>query len=101
MPLSKIAKRLLLCDNSYVNFVNMENKKMWVHEYNLHRDHDGEFLRVYKKMRNYPDKFFNYARMSVESFDFLLNKVQDKLERTSTNFREAISAEQRLCITIR
>lgn len=74
---------------------------MWVHRYYSDRECDGEFLRVYKKLRSYPEKFYSYARMSTDTFDSLLDKVKDKLERTSTNFREAISAEQRLILTIR
>ncbi|KAG2465026.1 EEPD1 protein, partial [Polypterus senegalus] len=38
-------------------------------------------------MRKFPRKFFNYCRMSVSTFDCLLQLVQCHIARRSTNMR--------------
>lgn len=72
-----------------------------VHEFNKRREELGEFNNLYRQARLYDDKFFEYLRMTKESFDLLLHKLEDKLTKVTTNFKEPISAEQRLVITLR
>lgn len=101
MPLSKVLKKILLSSSTGLIVANSLRKKTWVHTYNLRRQQEGEFVRIYQKLRQHPDKFYLYLRMSVEAFDLLRNLTECNLQRSSTNFREAISAEQRLVITVR
>ncbi|XP_011883603.1 PREDICTED: putative nuclease HARBI1 [Vollenhovia emeryi] len=44
---------------------------------------------------------FQYCRMSVAKFDSLLQRVQPLIEKQFTNFREPISARDRLYVTLR
>lgn len=46
-------------------------------------------------------KFSNFCRMSVEDFEKLLHAVERKIMKQDTNFRNAISARERLAITLR
>ena len=44
---------------------------------------------------------FKYVRMLKERFDNLLSLVRDKIMKKDTQMRSAITAEQRLLITLR
>ena len=69
-----------------------------VHPYNRRRD---PFPRFYASIRNHQDKFFTYYRMSVPSFDHLLEDLRPALTKRETSFGKPICAEKRLTITIR
>jgi predicted GTPase len=55
---------------------------------------------LYKQLREYEDKFAEYLRMSAKTFDLLLNKIEDKIQKQDTNYRVCISTEERL-VTLR
>lgn len=76
---------------------NQKEKRFWVHPINQKRN-IPDFIR---ELRNDPDKFYNYCRMSMETFDELLNLVEDRIKKQNTNYRRCISAEERLIITLR
>ncbi|CAH1993203.1 unnamed protein product [Acanthoscelides obtectus] len=46
-------------------------------------------------------RFYVYFRMTQECFDEILNLVKDEIRKSDTNYREAISPEERLAITLR
>ncbi|CAK1580953.1 unnamed protein product [Parnassius mnemosyne] len=52
-------------------------------------------------MREYNKKFFGYYRMTTKSFDNLLRLVGRAITYQDTNWRKAISGEERLSITLR
>lgn len=76
-------------------------RKYWVHPINSVRRSDERFDIFFDNLKKYPDKFFNYYRMSILSFEDLLEKVRQYLSKQNTTFRNSISAEKRLTVTIR
>ncbi|VVC99118.1 unnamed protein product, partial [Leptidea sinapis] len=72
-----------------------------VHEINKNREQCGEFYNLYEKMRLYPTKFFEYTRMPISTFDYILSKISDKITKEDTNFRKSISPKEKLFITLR
>lgn len=48
----------------------------------------GEFHHVYKDLRQHPDRFFKFLRMSVETFDFLVSKIMNRITKKTTNFKK-------------
>nr|CAH7730395.1 unnamed protein product [Callosobruchus chinensis] len=50
-------------------------RKHWVHPLTSRRFKEGFFNKKYEDLRKHPEKFFNYHRMSVASFDKLLHIV--------------------------
>ena len=48
-----------------------------------------------------PNEFRNYFRMDKSTFKMLLEKVRPLIERQDTKLREAISAAERLAVTLR
>ncbi|CAH1988836.1 unnamed protein product [Acanthoscelides obtectus] len=94
-------KKILLLESIALKVNRKKLKRSWVHEINICRKSFGEFYHLYRDARKYPEKFYEYLRMSKESFDLLLSHLDPYLCGIGTNFRERISAEQRLVITLR
>ena len=75
-------------------------RTMWVHPYNKERDTKSEFENMYKDLRKYPEKFFKMYRMYPNQFDHLFETLRPGLEKQKTNYRDPISAETRLVVTL-
>jgi hypothetical protein len=72
--------------------------KTWLHEFNIDLSR-GEFFTTCVPMRNYPDKFKEYYRMSIETFDYILRDIS-KFITGESNFRMCISPEEKLTISL-
>ncbi|KAF0713338.1 protein ALP1-like, partial [Aphis craccivora] len=78
-------------------------RKYWVHLLNVEREKTGQsghFKGFFENIRRYPQKFFEYYRMSMSSFDELLEILRPHITKTTTVFRNPICAEERLTITL-
>ena len=80
--------------------LNFNVRRMWVHPINNLRFEKGEYFVLYADLRKYEDKFFNWYRMSTKKFDYLLKLIQRRIFRQNTNYRESISTEEQLVITL-
>jgi len=78
-----------------------KKKKYWVHPLTSQRLLKGQFYKLHNELRSYPDKFFNFYRMSVKSFDNLLNLIQPFITYQDTMWRMAIPPVERLSVTLR
>lgn len=76
-----------------------KKKRKWVHEINLKRQEYGEFHHLFPDLLEDEQKFFKYFRMSSEKFYDLL-KILD-IQKQDTTFRKAISAEEKLALTLK
>lgn len=76
-------------------------KRYWIHPMLVERHSKGLFQNYFKDLRNYPERFFNYTRMSVQSFDELLENVKNSLSGSDTRMRKCICPEEKLVITLR
>ena len=76
-------------------------REMWVHPLNVDRVSKGEFYRLYLGQRHFPDKFFQNYCMTTFEFDELLVKIAPRIMKQETNFRKAITPEEKLCLTLR
>lgn len=74
-------------------------RTFWVHPLNVNREKSQRFSLFFENLRKYPDKFFDYYRMSITSFDELLEYIREYITKKNTSFRNAISAEERLTVT--
>ena len=62
----------------------------------------SEYYTLYQSLRVSDREFHcRYLRMSKERFDHLLSLVCDKITKKNMKMREAITAEERLVITLR
>lgn len=48
-----------------------------------------------------PEKFHGYYRMSPEKFQILVNMLETSISKKDTNFRLAVSVEERLLIILK
>jgi len=61
---------------------------------------DGEYFKLCKILREFPDKFREYYRMNIKTSDYILYSVKDDLQGYS-NFRKCNEAEEKLTVALR
>ncbi|KAJ8710016.1 hypothetical protein PYW07_009382 [Mythimna separata] len=57
-----------------------QRKKYWVHPYLQTRDESKHFAIFFEELKKYEDKFFGFTRMSIKTFEELLN-ILEKLQK--------------------
>jgi len=77
------------------------SRKHWIHPLNLSLEKSISFDTFYMEIKNYPDKFFDYFRMSINTFEELLLHIRGDITKEDTALRQSICAEKRLAITLR
>ncbi|KAF9415960.1 hypothetical protein HW555_006592 [Spodoptera exigua] len=77
------------------------HRRHWVHPILTSRNKNGQHKLLFEELKCYPDKFFKYFRMSVNSFNELLSVLHDDLKHQDTRMRKSISPTERLAITLR
>lgn len=75
-------------------------RKYWVHPLNQIRTQFGAFHILYSKLREHPEKFFKFYRMSINSYDELKLLIKNKIQK-QTAVREPIGVDERLTVTLR
>lgn len=76
-------------------------RRYWIHPLNTKRIQQSQFYILHPQLRAHPEKFFDYYRMSITSFNGLFNLIQADIKKRDTHLRLAISPEERLAITLR
>lgn len=74
------------------------NRRWRVRPINEQRLMQGDYHNLFQQLKNDDDMFFRYVRMSVPTFNKLLEMVQPYLIKQSYR---ALSPEERLVITLR
>ena len=73
-----------------------------VHLVNVDRNIYGEYHHLYGKLRNYPNRFFQYLRMEIETFDCILNFTSGKMQKKWKNSHgNPIAQKETLVLTLR
>ena len=100
MPLPPVpCRRHRLALIMMMHLLDIHVRSVWMHPINNLRFEKGEFF-MYLDLRKYEDRFFGWCRMSMKKFDDLLGIVGNALQKKCTKFREPISSEEQLVITI-
>ncbi|XP_066443030.1 uncharacterized protein [Eleutherodactylus coqui] len=76
-------------------------RRYWVHPILTERGTKGHFASLYQDLKNHPEKFVVFCRLPMEAFERLLGLVRRDLTYQDTQMRKAITAEERLLITLR
>ena len=77
-------------------------RKVWVRKIYKMRERKGAYNTLVQEMRTEDrEEHFRFFRMSPERFDHLLSLVSPYITKKNTNFRKAISAAERLAVTLR
>lgn len=84
-------------------FVKMEfiNRKEGPSAIVKQRKKFGEFTTLYENLRSHGEKFYEYTRMSVSTFDYILKKIEPRLNVMDTNFHITIRPAEKLIVTLR
>ena len=77
-------------------------KRFWRRGIFRDRKIHSEYYTLYQSLRDSDREFhYRYVRMSKERFDHLLSLLRERITKKETKMREAITAEERLVITLR
>ncbi|CAH1957177.1 unnamed protein product [Acanthoscelides obtectus] len=76
-------------------------RSLWVHPMLGLRESKGTYNLLHEDLLQDPSKFFNYYRMSIQSFEKLHNILENKLIKKDTTMRRSISSKERLSMTLR
>lgn len=78
-----------------------KNRRYWVHPLNISRLTSGQFYVLFNDFKCDREKFFNYFRMSPNSFDELLTLLTPHISAMDTNMRLCIPSNEKLAVTLR
>lgn len=81
--------------------VKKKSKRMWVKYTNETRYEFGEFRLLFPDLLKDENKFFQYFKMSSKQFYELLHMLQPEIESINTQFRQPVSGEEKLSVTLR
>ena len=76
-------------------------RKMWVHDINMKRKGKDEFHHLVKEIEEHPNRCEMYFRKTKEEFNFLHDLIRGDIKTRITQFREAISTEEKLAVCLR
>ncbi|XP_075440410.1 uncharacterized protein LOC142485089 [Ascaphus truei] len=101
MSLSKEMCIFFLMESVYLKTAFSGGRTTNVHDINRQRATLGEFATLYPFLRAHDQKFYEYMRMSIKTFDYILKHIEEAITPLQTNFCKVIRAEERLMITLR
>lgn len=94
-------KRAIFTYFVYKKYVTKKNRRYWIHPFTDLRLTRGRFYVSFVDLRENPDKFHNYFRMSIQSFDELADKITDKIKSQDTWMRLSIPPLEMIAVTLR
>ncbi|KAG8265302.1 hypothetical protein J6590_097599 [Homalodisca vitripennis] len=97
---------LLLSENSIlkrriVRDCKRRIKRWLLHPINRRRRVYGEYHHLIKQLKEDPERFFLYTRMSVPTLNIILNRLKGRLEKKRIGLLQQVKPEERLLVTIR
>ena len=79
-----------------------QKRRFWRRGIFRDRKLHSEYYTLYESLRESDrETHYRYLRMSKERFDHLLGLIREEITKKDTYMREAVTAEERLVITIR
>jgi hypothetical protein len=87
----------------YINLASKKKKRRWwqTQLYHSRSVSGGSSLLNDLRGQEMSGQFNNFTRMHSDDYDLLLNLIGPKIARKNTVFREAISVQERLAVTLR
>jgi hypothetical protein len=72
-------------------------RKYIVHPLNQKRTKLGEFRHLYQQLEQYPDRFYEYLRMSQSTLNYILWLIEPRIHKVYTNIhKQPLNAEERV-----
>lgn len=80
----------------------LKRKKVGIHPINLERKEYGEYHHLFKELKRDDRRFFQYTRMTQETFTYNFKIIEPLLTKNWCNLhRQPTLPEERLVITLR
>ena len=80
----------------------VKRKRRAVYEINYKREEFREYHHLFSDPKRDKARFFEYTKMTLETFNYILKKVEHRLVKIWCNWhKQPIQPEERLVITIR
>ena len=93
---------LLQAPNVSMLTILRKTRSMNSYELNSSRSINGEYSTLFPLLKNYPNKFKEYMRMSVPTFEYVLSKISFLLAKNWCNLHvQPIMSEERLVLSLR
>ena len=73
----------------------------WVHPIIQKREEFGAFYTLFGELREDANKFFNYFRKSVSSFDEMHRRLKESLQCRNSKMRNCIQPVEMLAVAVR
>jgi hypothetical protein len=73
----------------------------WVHPIIQKREEFGAFYTPFGELRDDANKFLNYFRMSISSFDEMHRRLKEILQRRTSKMRKCIQLVEILAVAVR
>lgn len=80
---------------------NQSNRRHWVHPILQKRSQLGERATLVEELRLDPERFYQYFRMSPETFDYIHDQIKDDIKMKTTNWREPVPTQDKLAAVLR
>lgn len=87
--------------NSEIN-ENKRKRKIWIHE--IHKKKHPEYNTIFNFLDKLPKgelKFKNFTRISLITFDFILNEIGEAIRSQDTNFRKSTASAENFLVTLK
>ncbi|XP_066444802.1 uncharacterized protein [Eleutherodactylus coqui] len=97
----KLLLLVVLMQNQNPKKTERASRRYWVHPLLSESGTKGHFASLFQDLKNHPEKFVQFCRLPMEAFERLLELVRRDITYEDTQMREAITAEERLLITLR
>jgi hypothetical protein len=81
-------------------YMGEKRKRLWVDPIIEKREKENTLQKFLQELPCDKNTFQNFTRLSLETFDFIVNLISDKIRRKDASYRRRITAEQRLCVTV-
>lgn len=81
--------------------IGSQKRRCWVRPEISDRLKEGEFHLEFQQLRNDDSKFYEHFRMSVTTFDELLDNIKSKITGCNTVMRLSVSPAEKLAVTLR
>lgn len=99
MEMSEEMSDVLIAYSAYRTLYKRKKRTTWIHP--LLAVKTRYYDNLFAELTNDDLKFFNYFRMSKDSFDELLSCLKPSIQKQDTYMRQAINPCERLGITLR
>lgn len=77
-------------------------REMWVRRWIKRRDRSGQFVKLIRELETEDiPNFKSYMRMLPETFYYILERIQHRIVRKTTNYRSPLSPAIKLAVTLR